>query len=149
MKGAKVSRLVVQFFSFLVNWPKNYKVTLLLHPKVLYYPNYPKVLYYPYYILPKGIIGVIVFRFWFSEKFEPPQSPVEASQKLKFCMKDFFSKCDQIRGKLRIWSHSLNKSLMGNFCALKPQPLICEKFCSSGAPTFDCFFIVYCYSWTR
>ena len=29
-------------------------------------------------------------------------------------MKDFFSKCDQIRRKLRIWSHLLKKSLMLN-----------------------------------
>ena len=34
--------------------------------------------------------------------------------------KDFFSKCDQIRKKLRIWSHLLKKSLMENFifCAV-------------------------------
>ena len=30
-------------------------------------------------------------------------------------MKDIFSKCDQIHRKLRIWSHSLKKSLMENF----------------------------------
>ena len=30
-------------------------------------------------------------------------------------IKDFFSKCDQIRRKLRIWSHLLKKSLMENF----------------------------------
>ena len=34
---------------------------------------------------------------------------------MKFSMKDFFSKCDQIRRKLRIWSHLLKKSLMENF----------------------------------
>ena len=37
------------------------------------------------------------------------------AQKMKFSIKDFFSKCDQIRGKLWIWSHSLKKSLMENF----------------------------------
>ena len=37
------------------------------------------------------------------------------AQKLKFSFKDFFSKCDQIRRKLRIWSHLLRKSLMENF----------------------------------
>ena len=39
---------------------------------------------------------------------------------MKFSIKDFFSKCDQIRSFLRIWSHLLNKSLMENFifCAL-------------------------------
>ena len=40
---------------------------------------------------------------------------------MKFSVKDFFSKCDQIRRELRIWSHLLKKSLMGNFifCAVK------------------------------
>ena len=33
---------------------------------------------------------------------------------MKFAIKDFFSKCDQIRKKLRIWSPLLNKSLMEN-----------------------------------
>ena len=39
---------------------------------------------------------------------------------MKFSIKDFFSKCDQIRRKLQIWSHLLKK-LMGNFifCAVK------------------------------
>ena len=39
---------------------------------------------------------------------------------MKFSIKDFFSKCNQIRRKLRIWSHSLKKSLMENFtfCAV-------------------------------
>ena len=39
---------------------------------------------------------------------------------MKFCTKDFFSKCDQICRKLRIWSHLLKKSLMENFifCAV-------------------------------
>ena len=39
---------------------------------------------------------------------------------VKFSIKDFFSKCDQIRRKLRIWSHLLKKSLMESFsfCAV-------------------------------
>ena len=39
---------------------------------------------------------------------------------MKFSIKDFFGKCDQIRSKLRIWSYLLNKFLMENFifCAL-------------------------------
>ena len=36
-------------------------------------------------------------------------------QKMKFSIEDFFSKCDQIRRKLRIWSHLLKKSSMENF----------------------------------
>ena len=34
---------------------------------------------------------------------------------MKFSIKDFFSKCDQICKKLRIWSNLLKKSLMKNF----------------------------------
>ena len=40
---------------------------------------------------------------------------------MKFSIKDFFSKCDQIRSFLRTWSHLLKKSLIENFifCAVK------------------------------
>ena len=34
---------------------------------------------------------------------------------MKFSINDFFSKYDQIRSFLRIWSHLLKKSLMENF----------------------------------
>ena len=46
--------------------------------------------------------------------------PTFIVQKMKFSIKDFFSKCEQIRRKLRIWSHLLKKSLMENFifCAV-------------------------------
>ena len=39
---------------------------------------------------------------------------------MKFFIKDFFSKCDQVSKKLRIWSQLLKKSLMENFffCAV-------------------------------
>ena len=38
--------------------------------------------------------------------------------KMKFSVKDFFSKCDQIRRKLQILSHLLKKSLMENLIFL-------------------------------
>ena len=40
---------------------------------------------------------------------------------MKFSIKDFFSKCDQICRKLRFWSHLLKKSLIENFmfCSVK------------------------------
>ena len=43
-----------------------------------------------------------------------------AAQKMRFSIKDFFSKCEQIRRKPRIWSLLLKKSLMENFifCAV-------------------------------
>ena len=42
------------------------------------------------------------------------------TQKMKFSIMDFFSKCDQTRRKLRIWSHLLRKSLLEKFifCAV-------------------------------
>ena len=36
-------------------------------------------------------------------------------QKMKFSIKDFFSKCGHFRSKLRVWSHLLKKSAMANF----------------------------------
>ena len=49
---------------------------------------------------------------------------------MKFSNKDFFSKCDQIRRKLWIWSHLLKKSLLENFifCAMFKQVCIPSKF---------------------
>ena len=45
-------------------------------------------------------------------------------QEMKFSIKDFLSKCDQIRWKLRIWSHLLRKFLMENF-------ILCAGACIS------------------
>ena len=46
------------------------------------------------------------------------------AQKMSFSINDFFSKYDQIRSFLRIWSHLLKKSLMENFtfCAVYEFP---------------------------
>ena len=48
------------------------------------------------------------------------KSRSHTAQKVKFSIKDFFSKYDQIRKKLRICSHLLKKFLMENFifCAV-------------------------------
>ena len=53
-----------------------------------------------------------------------------SAQKMKFSIKDFFSKCD--RRKLRIWSQLLKKSLMENFVFLSrftalPFLSVCNK----------------------
>ena len=58
-------------------------------------------------------------------------------KKMKFSIKDFFSKCDQIRSFLRIWSHLLKKSSIENFifCAVNinywqagvPDPISMSK----------------------
>ena len=41
-----------------------------------------------------------------------------SAQKMKFSIRDFFSKCNQIQRKLQIWSHLFTKSLMENFIFL-------------------------------
>ena len=55
-----------------------------------------------------------------------------SAQKVKFSITDFFSKCDQIRSKLRVWSHLLKKSAMQNsiFCTVSNTVLIYENICS-------------------
>ena len=48
--------------------------------------------------------------------FKTPIRPVGyTTQKMKFSIMNFFSKCDQIRRNLRIWSHLLKKFLTENF----------------------------------
>ena len=58
------------------------------------------------------------------------------AQKMKFSIKDFFSKCDQICSFLGIWPHLLKKSLMKNIifvqCIMAPM---CHKF----LPHFELF----------
>ena len=49
------------------------------------------------------------------------------AQKVKFSIKDFFCKCDQIRKKLRIWSHLLEKSLMENF-TFRAVTVSCDRY---------------------
>ena len=64
---------------------------------------------------------------------------ISTAQKMKFSIKDFFSKCDQIRRKLRIWSHLLKKSLMEMesfiFCSVKP---VTNSWDSKGCPYHTC-----------
>ena len=52
------------------------------------------------------------------------------AQKMKLSVKNFFSKCDQIRRKLQIWSHLLKKSLMKNFifCAVSKSVCFAADF---------------------
>ena len=54
----------------------------------------------------------------------------DTAQKIKFSIKDFFSKCDQIRSFLQIWSHLLKKSLMEIviFCAVWGEFILGRSF---------------------
>ena len=49
--------------------------------------------------------------------------------KTKFSIKNFFSKCEQIRSFPRVWSHLPKKSLIKNFifCAMSVFRFIFEK----------------------
>ena len=60
------------------------------------------------------------FLFLCTTIFTFKMSSLCTEQKMKFFIKDFSSKCDQIRRKLWIWSHFLKKSLKENFifCAV-------------------------------
>ena len=51
---------------------------------------------------------------------------LHTGEKIKFSIKDFFSKCDQVCCFLRIWSHLQKKSWMGNFifCAVPSKTWI-------------------------
>ena len=51
----------------------------------------------------------------------------DTAQKMKFSMKNFFSKCEQIRRNLRIWSHLLKKSLMENFIFFVQWQLLTKR----------------------
>ena len=55
-----------------------------------------------------------------SWRFDLTRKLTFTAQKMKFFIKDFLSKCNQIHSFLRIWSHLRKKSLMENFifCAV-------------------------------
>ena len=61
----------------------------------------------------------VVYLPWI-ETFQFRGKSFHTAQKMRFSIKDFFSKCEEIRRKLRIWSHLLKKSLIENliFCAV-------------------------------
>ena len=48
-----------------------------------------------------------------------------SEQKIKFSIKDFVSKCDQIRRKLPIWSHLLNYYYNFIYSRIKKSLKIC------------------------
>ena len=58
------------------------------------------------------------------------------TQKMKFSVTDFFSKCDQIGRFLPIWSHLLKKSLreIFIFCAVSKKPV--SQFAEKNVPSY-------------
>ena len=79
------------------------------------------------------INGNLVILFFSRKCFESSNSSASnlqhialiTAQKMKYSIKDFFSKCDQTRSFLRIWSHLLEKSLMENFIFCAVVKAIC------------------------
>ena len=59
---------------------------------------------------------------------------------MKFSIEDFFSKCDQIPRKLRIWSHLLKKSLLENFIFRAVTLTIFAKKCLTGFCKHLCYY---------
>ena len=60
-------------------------------------------------------------------------------------MKDFLSKCDQIRSFLKIWLHILMKSFMEKLIFLKSQFLIYIRFfIEETVSQFDLNFALKC-----
>ena len=79
--------------------------------------------------LPSGLLKVQIYQYshcdydiidkqWFPALLTVLESVENTAQKMRFSIKDFFSKCNQIRRKLRVWSHLLKKSLMETFIFL-------------------------------
>ena len=60
--------------------------------------------------------------FFFGQKtaIDLKHTTYYTTEKIMFCIKDLFSRCDQIRSFPQIWSHLLKKSLIENviFCAV-------------------------------
>ena len=72
---------------------------------------------------------IVVFSIKFFSVTTRIQTRCYTAQKIKFSIEDFFSKCDQIRSFIRIWSHLLKKSSMENFifCAVLALISLCNS----------------------
>ena len=100
----------------------NAKVANTYFDDIIFYRIYEShALYFgPFSVNPEALPDEIniqkhLIRRWMIQESSRVVHHVYTTQKNKFSTKDFFSKCDQIRCFLRIWSHLLKKSLMENF----------------------------------
>ena len=85
-------------------------------------------------LLNKFLTEKFIFLHWFVQVNR--QKATVLHKKIKFSIKDFFGKCDQICRKQWIWSHLLKKSLMETSFIVQCEEeysLFFEKLC--------CFFI--------
>ena len=84
---------------------------------IIFFGCTPSFLYHfllPFSSAPSISSDLILRTKSFAPEKVPPLPPVSTTHSIK----DFFSKCDQIHRKLRIWSHLLKKSVMENFIFL-------------------------------
>ena len=66
---------------------------------------------------------------WFNILWKLFQWTGITAHKMKFSIKEFFSKYDQIHSLLRIWWHLLKKFLMGNFIFREVHFIFSDKIC--------------------
>ena len=97
--------------------------------------DFQKVLLRPF-----GVSVYISLLLWLESNCILFVGPDVTAEKLKFSIKDFFSKCDQIRSFVRIWSHLLKKSLMEKFifCAVHASNSDYTDVITSEAATQRC-----------
>ena len=114
----------MHFFTTVMWWLKvNFQLSfrtqssILYHFTNLYFISIVRVLFAIHYPLEKHFReGYIFIIFLESQNLcSLSWATLGITQKIKFSINNFFSKCDQICSFLRIWSHLLKKSLMGNF----------------------------------
>ena len=65
-------------------------------------------------IITKVVMTIVVISNR-DDRIQQCHNGLSTAQKMKFSIKDFFSKCDQIRSFLRFCLHLLKKSLMESF----------------------------------
>ena len=93
---------------------------------------------------------LLIFPNWLNNALSGPEDFKTmfvwvTAQKMKFSIKDSFSKCDQIRRKLQIWSNLWKKSLMERFIFCAVSGWTSTKFSIHKLSYFPCcvnFWIV-------
>ena len=93
------------FFCFLLllcscKWQSNY--CFFSRKSLIFFSVYSKLIF----------VHVCVYQEFMDLKFY-----AHTTQKIKFSIKDFFSKCDQMRRKLWIWSHFLKGETQCQSCS--------------------------------
>ena len=86
---------------------KDFLLTFVLFQCIVYWIHCQNI---PTFTYQKKLLHTLFCLFLKSLKTFSVSLIPNTAQKMKFSIMDFFSKCDQIRRKLRIWSHLQKKS---------------------------------------